>query len=101
MRKAVRLEMMEVVAAWRKGAGVSRVLVRARLEAGLLIFNVKSHKVTSSANCFSMLLCLRKWNGKRKHHGIPMGHHERLRNIRFADGPFLASFGGNDSNFGM
>ena len=31
VRKAVHLEMREVAAAWRKGAGVSRVLVRARL----------------------------------------------------------------------
>ena len=29
--KAVHLEMREAVAAWRKGAGVSRVLARARL----------------------------------------------------------------------
>ena len=28
---------------------------------------------------------LRKWNGKREHHGITMGHHERLTNIRYAD----------------
>ena len=31
VRKAVHLEMREAVAAWRKGAGMSRVLVRARL----------------------------------------------------------------------
>ena len=31
VRKAVHLEIREAVAAWRKGAGVSRVLARARL----------------------------------------------------------------------
>ena len=31
VRKAVLLEMREAVAAWRNGAGVSRVLARARL----------------------------------------------------------------------
>ena len=31
MKKAVHLEMREAVAAWRNGAGVSRVLARARL----------------------------------------------------------------------
>ena len=28
---------------------------------------------------------LRKWKGKCEHHGIAMGHHERLTNIRYAD----------------
>ena len=38
--------------------------------------------------------------GRCEHHGIAMGHHERLTNIRYADDlmlyAFLASFGGDD-----
>ena len=28
---------------------------------------------------------MRKWAGKCEHHGIAMGHHEELTNIRYAD----------------
>ena len=36
---------------------------------------------------------LRKWKGKCEHHGIAMGHPERLTNIRYADDLML---GGDD-----
>ena len=65
------------------------------MEALFLIFNVESNRVTSSALCFSMLLwsvlCGNgrgKKKGKCEHHGIAMGHPERLTNIRYA-GPIL------------
>ena len=49
------------------------------------MFNVASSRITSSAHCFSMLLWTLLCGGKCGHHGIAMGHHERLTNRRWAD----------------
>ena len=62
------------------------------MEAGLLIFNAESNGGDIFSPMFfnAALECaLRKWKGKCEHHGIAVDHHERLTNIRYADGLML------------
>ena len=58
MRKAVHLEMREAVAAWRNGAGVSRVLARARLVMKAAVSSLQ-RPPANEAYCFRCAVATR------------------------------------------